>query len=141
MRAKTARKNLIKYLVAADPDKVADYCSQQDFFWAKPGEMVTLGAMVCTDTAKRQACGCGRSLGGIITMKASTLLVVAEGDLAALRSRFDASPMVEDYQQMMSAEIAWKDLVEPLLLAANQYPVGQVLRVAQSPTGFQLWAA
>ncbi|MBS1807539.1 MAG: hypothetical protein JST84_05045 [Acidobacteria bacterium] len=138
MRAKTAQ---IKYLVAADPDKVADYCSQQDFFWAKPGEIVTLGAMVCTDTAKRQACGCGRSLGDITTMSASTLLIVVEGDLAALRSRFNASPMVEDYNQMMSAEIAWKDLVEPLLMAANQYPVGKVLRVAQSPTSFQFWAA
>lgn len=140
MKTKTAPERT-NYLVAADPDVVADFAIQQDFFYAKPGEMVTLGALVCTEAGKRQACGCGRSLGDIHTLQASTLLVVAEGDLAQLRSRFEASPMVADYKQIMSSDIVWKDLVEPLLAAAKEHPVGQVLRVAQSPTGFQLWAA
>ena len=126
----------MKYLQAANPSQIN--ARPADFFFANPGEMVVLGGLICTNPQKRQACGCDRSLGGITSMLATTVFVVAEASEKVIRSQFTASEMVAEYRQIVPLESLFHDSVLLLSQAVANYPVGTYLRIAQSPENFRL---
>ncbi len=126
----------MRYLQVPTKKQLPSNLQSDDFFHAKSGEMVTLSLFVCTNPRKREQCGCGRSLGDIKSMKASTILVVAEAPEELLAARFMNSELARDYAALADPQTLYEKLVLPLTQAIQGFPVGTLLRVYQSPTKF-----
>ena len=74
-------------------------------------------------------------------MVSSTLFVVVEGDEEEFRQQINTSLLISDYEQIMTREVMWKQFITPLLNAVSTFQVGDILRIGQTPTKFQLWRA
>ena len=133
----------MKYLVAANPEKIKKHSHARDFFFARPNEIVIAGILICTDPAKREACGCGRSMSGISSLKSSTIFVVAEGHEAQIKKRFQASKFVKEWSGFpgCTADQMWERFVVPISQQLNSHAIGKLIRISQTPGSFQIWEA
>jgi hypothetical protein len=111
----------------------------EDFHWALEGEPVRLvetcdrDLMLLEEGRADEGCGCSRSFGGFSTMKSTTTALVIDSDLtrddvvAALAGALMAAGIISphpDDEELQDVQ----DEVDELLVLANSFTVGQVVR-------------
>ena len=102
-----------------------------DFCWVPDGELVNF-AMECDGEAVDGSCGCRRSMGGLISHKATTTIRVVEREMTTeqyVQAVYDsyvsggwaAIDTGEDWKEIAQAD------VEDLLQIADTFPLNSVL--------------
>lgn len=126
----------MKVLVAA-PDAERVTTKKNDFNYATPGEVLTLGSVCDGDAAHRRSCGCGRAFSGLDTTKATTFGIVKEMDADDVRRLVRDSQFVTGWtigdDRDETTEMVMGD-VRTIAEMIEDQPVGSEIRVSQTPT-------
>lgn len=113
---------------------------KSDFCWTTDGELVIFG-MVCDKDKRAQTadggCGCGRSLVGMTSQKATTTFKVVDMDISHQDFREAYCNHLRDGGWPVPALKVYAKEVDDFLAIANSFPVGAIVELRKGNYGMR----